>query len=123
MELDTLSYRILGAAYRVHLALGPGLLESAYEACLVLELHEAGFVVERQRSIPVMYRGLAVDAAFRADIVVENTILLELKSVDEIAPIHKAQILTYLRLTGLKLGLLINFNVPSLKRGIHRFVM
>lgn len=123
MDLNKLTYRTIGAAYKVHLALGPGLLESAYEVCLALELRQAGFTVDRQRTIPVNYLGLEVEAAFRADLIVNDVLLLELKSVQEIAPIHKAQILTYLRLTHLKLGLLINFNVPNLRAGIHRFVM
>jgi GxxExxY protein len=122
-ELNGLTERILGAAFTVHTALGPGLLESAYEACLEYELRNSGLAVERQRTLPVRYKEVLVDAGYRLDLFVENEIIIEVKSVREIAPIHRAQLLTYLKLSGRHLGLLLNFNVKRLKLGgIHRLV-
>jgi GxxExxY protein len=125
-SLNDLSGRILGAAYRVHTALGPGLLESAYEACLEHELRTDGMQVERQKTLPVRYGEVLVDAGYRIDLLVNSQIILEVKSVKQFAPIHQAQLLTYLRLSGLHLGLLLNFNVLRLKQGgivrqVHRF--
>jgi GxxExxY protein len=120
--LDDTSRRILGACYAVHSALGPGLLESAYEACLAHELLSVGSAVERQRTLPVEYRGVLVDAGYRIDLLVDNCVIVEVKSVKQLAPIHRAQLLTYLKLSGRRLGLLLNFNVPRMKLGIERLV-
>lgn len=122
MDINTLSNRIIGAAIEVHKALGPGLLESAYEECLCHELTLKGLSAEQQKSLPVIYKGKKLDCGYRLDIVVQKLIILELKSCDKIEPIHKAQILTYLKLSGLSLGLLLNFNVPVMRDGIVRVV-
>ena len=122
-QLNDISYDIIGCAYKVHTELGPGLLESAYEACLFHELLEKGFNLERQKELPVVYKEVKLDAGYRMDIVVEKKVLIEIKSVEALAPIHKAQILTYLKLSKLKLGLLINFNTINLKEGIQRLIM
>ena len=121
--LNELTYKIIGCAYKVHAALGPGLLESAYEICLEHELLKAGLKVERQFPLPVVYDNLKMDVVYRIDLLVEGKIILELKAVEEIAPIHKAQLMTYLKLSGLKLGLLLNFNVKDMKKGITRIIM
>jgi GxxExxY protein len=113
---------VIGAAIAVHRALGPGLLESTYEACLVYELVELGVAVERQKALPVQYRGVLIDCGYRIDLLVGNEVIVELKSVERILPVHEAQILTYLRLSGFAVGLLLNFNVPLMKDGIRRFV-
>jgi GxxExxY protein len=123
MELNDLSYKIIGCVYKVHSELGPGLLESTYEVCLEYELLKAGLTVERQKPLPVIYDSVKLDAGYRIDLLVNNQVVLEIKSVDEIAPIHKAQLMTYLKLTGLKLGLLLNFNVLQMKTGIKRIIM
>jgi GxxExxY protein len=123
MDVNALSKEIIGAAMQVHRALGPGLLEGAYEACLAHELATREFALERQRPIPLTYGGEVIEVGFRADFIVEKAILLELKSVERLQPIHTAQVLTYLKLTGLQLGLLINFNVTSLQQGIRRVVL
>ncbi len=123
MELNELSYKIIGCVYKVHGELGPGLLESTYEVCLEYELLKEGLLVERQKALPVFYDKLKLDAGYRIDLLVNQQIILELKSVDEIAPIHKAQIMTYLKLSGIKLGLLLNFNVMDMKKGINRIIM
>lgn len=115
--LNALSRRVLGAAYDVHTALGPGLLESAYEACLEHELRTRGLAVERQKQLPVRYRDLLVDAGYRIDLLVEGAVIIEVKSVRKVVPIHHAQLLTYLKLSGCHLGLLLNFNVQRLKEG------
>lgn len=111
---------IIGAAIRVHRATGPGLLESVYCPCLVVELQESGLSVLLQCPIPLIYRETRLDAGYRADMLVEETVLVELKSVELLAPIHTAQVLTYLKLSGKPVGLLINFNVPVLKGGVKR---
>ena len=121
-ELDVISSGIIGAAIDVHRELGPGLLESAYEHCLAFELSKRGHTVERQKLVPIQYKDTEVDAGFRLDLLVDQKIIVELKAVDAIAPIHKAQLMTYLKLTGLKVGLLMNFNVRILKHGLHRVV-
>ena len=118
-----MTYQIIGCVFKVHSELGPGLLESTYEVCLEYELAQAGLSVERQKLLPVIYGDIKLDAGYRIDLLVNNEVLLELKSVDEIAPIHKAQIMTYLKLSGLKLGLLLNFNVKDMKKGINRIIM
>ncbi len=114
---------IIGAAIEVHRELGPGLLESAYEECFCHELHLRDLSFQRQVDLPVSYKGLKLDCGYRIDVVVENAVIVELKSIEQISPIHHAQLLTYLRLSGKKVGLLINFNVPVLKNGIVRRVL
>lgn len=119
---DKFSKEIIGAAIEVHRNLGPGLLESAYEECLCRELFIRHLNFERQKPLPLSYKGAKLDCGYRLDIVVEGLVILELKAVDRIEPIHEAQLLTYLKLSNLKLGILINFNVPILKNGIKRIV-
>jgi GxxExxY protein len=118
---EQLTQRIIGAAIEVHRDLGPRLLESAYEHCLCHELHLRGLAFECQVELPVRYKGLGLDCGYRIDVVVENTVIVELKSIEYISPIHHAQLLTYL--SEKKIGLLINFNVPVLKNGIVRRVL
>ena len=115
-----LTEAIIGAAIAVHRELGPGLLESVYEKCLAFELADRGLSITTQKEIPVRYKNLTFDCSFRADLIVENKVLLELKSIDQLMPIHTSQVITYLKLTGLKIALLINFNVPTLKTGLKR---
>ena len=122
MNINELSSRIIGAAIEVHKALGPGLLESAYEECICYELSIRGFSLERQKPLAVRYKGINLDCSYRLDVVVEDAIILELKSCEKIEPIHKAQLLTYLKLSGFKLGLLLNFNVTLMREGIVRIV-
>jgi GxxExxY protein len=122
MEFDALSNRVIGCAIEVHRALGPGVLESAYERCLTHELAAAGIGFEAQKAIALSYKGLKLDCGYRADIVVEGQLLLELKSVEAVTAVHEAQVLTYLRPAELPIGLLINFNAGLLKDGIRRFV-
>ena len=122
-ELNKISYDIIGCAYRVHSGLGPGLLESTYEACLEYELLKMGYKVERQKALPIVYDEVKLDTGYRIDLLVENEVIVDNKSVDAIAPIHKAQVMTYLKLSEKKLGLLINFNVMDLKKGIKRIIM
>ena len=119
-ELNQITERIIGACIEIHRALGPGLLESAYETCLCHELTLAGLRFERQKPLPVVYKDVKLDCGYRIDVLVEEQIIVELKTVEALLPIHEAQLLTYLKLTGLKLGLLINFNVPVLTKGIKR---
>ena len=121
-SLNELSSSIIGAAIEVHRALGPGLLESAYEECLCLELESRKIAFERQKALPVIYKQHTIDCAYRIDILVDDAIVVELKSTFRIEPIHKAQLLTYLKLSDKRLGLLINFNIPVLKDGIIRLV-
>jgi GxxExxY protein len=122
-KLNELTEAIIGAAMEVHRSLGPGLLESTYEMCLCQELSHLGIPFERQVPIPVEYKGVKLDCGYRADIVIEGTILLEIKAIDSLLPIHDAQLLTYLRLGGWQIGLLINFNVELLKHGLRRRVL
>lgn len=122
MELNQLTERLIGACIEIHKALGPGLLESAYEECLCHELRLAGIEFERQCPLPVQYKGVKLDCGYRLDLVVQGKLVVELKAVQELLPIHEAQLLTYLKLSGLTLGLLVNFNVPVLRRGIKRIV-
>ncbi|MCX6294919.1 MAG: GxxExxY protein [Bacteroidetes bacterium] len=122
-SLNDITYGIIGCAFKVHKALGPGLLESSYEACLFYELTKSGFIVERQRVLPLIYDEIKLDAGYRLDLLVNDSVIIEIKSVEELAPIHKAQILTYLKLSKIKLGLLINFNTVDLKEGIQRLIM
>lgn len=121
-ELNRITEAIIGAAITVHRELGPGLLESAYEACLAYELADRGLAFERQKALPVEYRGVKIDCGYRLDLLVEGKVIVELKVVDRLEPIHKAQLLSYLKLSGCKVGLLINFNVIMLKNGIRRLV-
>ena len=122
MNEDELSNLIIGKAIEVHRLLGPGLLESTYEECLCYELSLNNIAFERQAPMTVVYKGIQLDCGYRADIIVNKKVILELKSVSDIQPIHKAQLLTYLKLSGLKLGILLNFNVQLMKDGINRFV-
>jgi GxxExxY protein len=122
LKPQEVSHAIISAAMKVHSELGPGLLESAYTACLQFKLREAGFECVTQLALPVVYRGVKLDAGYRIDLLVENLVLVEIKSVDAISPVHHAQVITYLKLSGKSLGLLINFNVVHLKDGIKRFV-
>ena len=119
-DINDLTGKVIGAAIEVHSALGPGLLESVYEECLCHELGLQRIPYERQKELPVEYKGVKLDCGYRLDIVVSEKLIIELKSVENIQPIHEAQLLTYLKLTGIKIGLLINFNVPLLKDGIKR---
>ncbi len=123
MQFDQLSNKVLGAAIEVHRHLGPGLLESAYEECLFYELRKLGFRVKRQVPVPVVYKEITLDCGYRIDLLVEDNLIIELKSVDTFLPVHEAQILTYLKFSHKSIGLLINFNVPQLKQGMKRFVM
>ena len=122
MDINKLSSKIIGAAIEVHKALGPGLLESAYEECLCYELAIRGLRHQRQVSLPITYKEKQLDCGYRIDVFVEKSIILELKAVDKIEAIHKAQLLTYLKLSKIQLGLLLNFNVPIMKSGIVRIV-
>ena len=121
-NLDSITGIIVDSAMKVHSALGPGLLESAYEACLKYELSKRNLVVESQVILPVFYDGIRIDAGYRIDLLVENEIILELKAVEKIIPIHEAQLLSYLKLSNKQVGLLLNFNVLHLKDGITRVV-
>jgi len=121
-RLNKVTDAIIGAAIRVHRALGPGLLESAYEACLAYELEKEGLAVERQKMVPLIYEQVKLECGYRMDLLVERSVVVEVKSIDALAPIHEAQTLSYLRLSGCKLALLINFNVTVLKDGIRRFI-
>jgi len=122
-SFDLLSRRVIGCAIEVHRSLGPGLLESAYEQCLAHELGLAGIDFERQVPAALEYKGLMIECGYRMDLLIEETVVVELKSVDQILPVHEAQILTYMRLTQKKIGLLINFNSRVLKPGIKRYVL
>jgi len=122
MDENDISRIIVDCAYHIHLELGPGLLESVYEKVLIYELEKKGLNIDNQVAIPVRYHEISLELGFRADLIIENKIIIELKSVEEILPVHKKQLLTYLKLTGLKLGLLINFNSNLIKDGITRIV-
>ena len=122
MNINELSKRIVGSAIEAHKVLGPGLLESAYEECLCHELHLHNLSFERQQPLPVKYKDIQLDCGYKLDVLVEEVIILELKSCERISPIHKAQLLTYLKLTGLNVGLLLNFNAVVMRDGIVRLV-
>jgi len=122
-ETDILAKRILDAAFKVHSALGPGLLESVYEACLAYEIRNSGASVETQVALPVIYERVRVEAGLRIDLLVSKSIIVEIKAVETMNPLHEAQLLTYLKLTSMRLGFLINFNVEHLKDGIKRLVI
>lgn len=121
--INKLSGIIIGAALEVHRSLGPGLLESAYEECFFYELLSNGLKLERQKPVPVIYRDIKLECGYRIDILVESQVVVEVKSIEAIHPVHEAQVLTYLRFAEKRLGLLINFNVKLLKEGIRRFIM
>jgi GxxExxY protein len=123
MEINKVTDSIIGASIEVHKALGPGLLESAYEECLCYELGLKQLHYYRQRKLPLTYKGIQLDCGYRIDIFVEERVIVELKTIDRLTPIHDAQLLTYMRLTKSSVGLLINFNVPVLKNGIRRKVL
>ena len=121
-QINRITQEVIAASIEVHRNLGPGLLESAYEACLVYELRDRGLVVEQQKPLPITYRDVAVEVGYRLDLLVEDTVVVELKSVERLEPIHQAQLLSYLKLSGYEIGLLINFNVRMLKNGIKRLI-
>ena len=120
MQLDDITGAIIDAAMRVHTALGPGLLESVYQTCLKHELTKAGFVVESEVWLPVIYDGIKMDGAFKADLIVNGLVIVELKAIEQVLKVHKAQLLSYLKLSGKPVGLLLNFNVVHLREGICR---
>jgi GxxExxY protein len=122
MSLNDSSGAVVDAAIKVHTALGPGLLEGAYEGCLVHELRKRGHLVVQQLPLPVLYDGICIDLGYRIDLLVDGGVVVEVKSVGKLAPIHNAQLLSYLKLGGYKVGLLLNFNVPRLKDGMRRIV-
>jgi GxxExxY protein len=119
-KIDSIASEIVDASFKIHKELGPGLLESAYEACLEHELKKRGFQVERQMVQPIHYDGLIIDVGYRIDLLVDHSIIIELKAVEQLLPVHQAQLMTYLKLSGKSLGFLINFNVPLIKDGIRR---
>jgi GxxExxY protein len=121
MELNEITKTIIGCAIEVHRTLGPGLLESAYEECLIFELLKKGLNLQRQQPVPVVYKEIKLDYGYRIDILVESSVVIELKAVDAINPVHEAQLLTYLKFAHKPIGLLINFNVATLKDGVRRF--
>ena len=123
MNFDDLSNRVIGCAIEVHRQLGPGLLESAYEQCLSYALNRAGINFQTQVALPIEYKQIKLDCVYRIDILVENQLIVELKSVDQLLKIHEAQVLTYTKLANVNVGLLINFNVDLLKKGIKRLVL
>ncbi len=121
-RLNLITEAIIGAAIDVHRALGPGFLESAYEACLTFELIQRGLKIEQQKPLPVIYKEVKLDCGYRLDLLVDKSVIVEIKAIDRLAPIHEAQLLSYLKLSGCKVGLLINFNVKLLKQGVRRVV-
>lgn len=123
MELNQLTHEILDSAYKVHTNLGPGLLESAYRSCLVYELRKKGLKVEEEKPLPLIYEEIRLEYGYRIDIIVEDQVVIELKTVEAFTDVHTAQVLTYLKLSGCKIGLLINFYTKSLKDGIKRFIL
>jgi len=123
MEINQITHEILDSAYKVHSALGPGLLESAYQACLVYELKKKGFKVEVEKPLPLIYEEIKLECGYRIDILVENQVVIELKTVEAFTDVHTAQVLTYLKLSGKHIGLLLNFYTRSLKNGIKRLAL
>lgn len=121
--VNKLSNQIIGLAIEVHRNLGPGLLESVYQQCLTYEFNKSNIEFEMEKNIPIKYKNVLIDCAFRADFIVSNSIIVELKAVDKILPIHEAQLMTYMKITGIRLGLIINFNVKLLKQGIKRIIL
>ena len=122
-ELNRLTDTIIGAAIEVHRNLGPGLLESAYETCLAYELEQIGLNIERQKPLPLVYKDIRLDQGYRVDLLVEQKVVVELKVVEQIMPVHEAQILSYLKFSGCQIGLLLNFNTKLMKDGVRRFIM
>ncbi len=123
MNIEDVFKKILDCSFQVHTALGPGLFESAYEECLYFELLQSGLKVEKQKALPLVYKEVKLDAGYRVDLLVENSVIVEIKSVEGFCDIHMAQILTYMKLSACKLGLLVNFNVKHLKDGIRRVII
>jgi GxxExxY protein len=123
MQLNDLSHRIIGCAMKVHTALGPGLLESAYEECLSYEFSKSGLRFERQKPMPLVYESVKLDCGYRVDLLIEGLIIVEVKSVEALTDVHTAQVLTYLKLSGCKFGLLINFHVAHLRDGVKRLIL
>lgn len=122
-DINVLTNKVLGLAFEVHTQLGAGLLESTYESCLFYELKDNNINVERQKKLPIIYKGIQLDTDYRIDLLIDNQLIIELKSVEALQPVHSAQLLTYMKLSNLKYGLLLNFNVPHLKQGIKRFIL
>ena len=122
-DINVLTNKVLGLAFEVHTQLGAGLLESTYESCLFYELKENNINVERQKKLPIIYKGIQLDTDYRIDLLIDNQLIIELKSVEALQTGHYAQLLTYMKLSNLKYGLLLNFNVPHLKQGIKRFIL
>lgn len=122
-EIEEAAAAAVDSAYKVHTALGPGLIESVYEACLAYELRKRGLQIQTQVDLPIIYDGITISSGLRPDVLIENTLLVEVKAVETIHPVHHAQVLTYLKLLNLRLGLLINFNVPVIRKGIKRVVL
>jgi GxxExxY protein len=122
-KLETIAREVIDAAFQVHIELGPGLLESAYETCLCFELHERNIRFERQKELPIIYKGKGISAGYRLDLLVEESLIVELKSVEAVHPIHSAQLLTYMKLAKCELGLLINFNTKLLRDGLKRYTL
>lgn len=122
-DINVLTNKVLGLAFEVHTQLGADLLESTYESCLFYELKENNINVERQKKLPIIYKGIQLDTDYRIDLLIDNQLIIELKSVEALQPVHSAQLLTYMKLSNLKYGLLLNFNVPHLKQGIKRFIL
>jgi len=120
VDENQIGERLLGCALKVHRTLGPGLLESVYESCLAVELDEAGLTFERQLTLPVNYNGTIIEAGYRLDLLIERRVVVEVKAIEAVAPVHRAQLLSYLRLGDFRLGYLLNFNVALMKDGIHR---
>jgi GxxExxY protein len=123
MEINQITHEILDSAYKVHTKLGPGLLESAYQACLAYELKKKGLTLETEKALPLIYEDIKLECGYRIDILVEDKVIVELKSVETFTDVHVAQILTYLRLSEKKVGLLLNFNKKSLRKGIKRIIL
>lgn len=121
-ELDKIATKVVDAAFKVHFNLGPGLLENAYEACLAYEISEKGLRVERQVEMPLSYQKVRLDVGYRIDLLVEDQLIIEVKAVESLLPVHRAQVITYLKLSGNQLGFLMNFNAPVLKKGLERIV-
>jgi len=121
--INELTGKIIGASFKVHSALGPGLLESSYKECLFYELSKEGLFVEKEKALPLVYEDIKLDIGYRLDLFVENKVVVEIKSIEALTDVHTAQVLTYLKLTRCKVGLLINFNVAGLKKGIKRLIL
>ena len=122
-NINDLTYQIIGAAYKVHSALGPGLLESAYKECLYYVLTKEGFFVEKEKALPLIFEEVKLEAGYRLDLLVDNNVVIEIKAVEAFTDVHMAQVLTYLKLSGCKIGLLLNFNVADMKKGIKRIII